>query len=82
MLRCTLQLSWVAVRADPLARQISNRRSRYTVSDRFATAVVIVLNRDPREIDLPKMPTTTATYFSRFDSKGTIQAERERQVQL
>jgi signal transduction histidine kinase len=38
--------SWVDVRTNPLAGQISNHRSRYTPSDGFAKAVVIVLNQD------------------------------------
>jgi hypothetical protein len=45
-------LSWVDIRANPRARQISKHRSRYTPSDRIATAVVMVPNRDPGEIDL------------------------------
>jgi hypothetical protein len=36
----------------PRARQISQHRSRYSPSYRIATAVVIVPNRDPGEIDL------------------------------
>jgi sigma-B regulation protein RsbU (phosphoserine phosphatase) len=44
--------SIASVEADPLAlaRQINRHLSRYTPSDRFATAVFIVLNRDSGEL--------------------------------
>jgi hypothetical protein len=46
-----VRLSWVDIRANPWARQISKHRGRYTPSDRIAT-VVIVPNRDPGGIEL------------------------------